>query len=131
MSSWNLVPSLPMACFAVVGFVCMVPMTGATAAGPPVLKVGERASNPVVEVKNRRRSRRLYLPIAPSVAYDYPYYYARGFYPKHVGRGYVYYGQPYAHYKKIYRRRCSYRGRRCIASTHLGSRRQRRACRCR
>ncbi len=129
MSSRNSIASSAIVFLAAVGFVCIGSMTGATAAGPPVLKVGERISNHVVEIKSRRRGRRFYLPIAPSIAYDYPYYYARGFYPKHVGRGYVYYGQPYAYYKKTYRRRCSYRGRRC--NPHRGSRRMRRACRCR
>ena len=39
----------------------------------------------------RRRGVRIALPRGPSHIYnDYPYYYARGYYPRHIG-GYVYY----------------------------------------
>lgn len=39
----------------------------------------------------RPRARRGRLPLGPSyVYYDYPYYYSRGYYPRHIG-GYVYY----------------------------------------
>ncbi len=48
------------------------------------------------------------LPIAPSYrAYDWPYYYNRGYYPTHIGPGYVYYGYPY-YYRSSHYPRCSY-----------------------
>lgn len=34
--------------------------------------------------------RRIYVPIVPYTAYDYPYYYSRGYYPRHIGPGYIY-----------------------------------------
>lgn len=57
----------------------------------------------VSNVHYRHRGVRWYLPIAPSYsAYDYPYYYARGYYPRHIGPGYIYYGYPYAYYGNPY-----------------------------
>jgi hypothetical protein len=53
----------------------------------------------VVEIKTRGRGSRLYLPIVPYIAYDYPYYYSRGYYPTHIG-GYVYY--PRYYYSRSY-----------------------------
>ena len=53
----------------------------------------------MIEIKRRGRGPRIYLPIVPSyIAYDYPYYYSRGYYPTRIGRGYVYYGYPYSYY---------------------------------
>ncbi len=131
MSSWNLFASILMACFLAVGLLDIAPTANAASAWPALLKPGESARNNVIEIKRRRRGRRLYLPIGPNyLAYDYPYYYSRGFYPKHIGRGYVYYGYPYLS-KKRYRRRCAYWRRRCLAHQRHHHRRQRRACRCR
>lgn len=145
MGRRNLFASLLMPCLLAIGFlgitsVAVAPAANAASAWPAILKPGasagsESARNSVIAIKHRRRRRgqRLYLPIAPSyLAYDYPYYYSRGFYPKHIGRGYVYYGYPYLS-RKRYRRRCAYWRRRCLARQrhHRRHRHQRRACRCR
>ncbi len=121
MSSRNHFASGLMACLLAVGFLGMAAVANATPAGPSVRKPGESARNNVIEIKHRGRGRPLYLPIVPYSAYDYPYYYRRGFYPTHIGPGYIYYGYPY-YYRMRYSGRCSYRQRRC---------RQRGGCRCR
>lgn len=137
MCSRNFFASLMMACLLAVAFLEIAPVANATPAGPSLLKHGKSATHGVIEIKHRGHRPRLYLPIAPSYrAYDYPYYYSRGFYPTHIGFGYVYYGYPYAYYRATYRDRCSYRYRKCVAklrhSRRRGSlRRQLRACRCR
>lgn len=65
-------------------------------------------SNLLQDVRHRRRAhkrltRRHYVPIAPNYsAYDYPYYFARGYYPTHIGPGYIYYGRPYSYYRSPY-----------------------------
>jgi len=42
----------------------------------------------------RPRTQKIPLPVGPAYTYyDYPYYYARGHYPTHIG-GYVYYYPP-------------------------------------
>jgi hypothetical protein len=134
MSSRNSVASLPMACLLAVGFLGTAPMATATSAGLPVLKPGENAKNSVIEIKHRGRGRPLYLPIVPYSAYDYPYYYRRGFFPTHIGPGYIYYGYPYF-YRTRYNDRCSYWYWRCVKSRHSrgrrSPRRQRGDCRCR
>lgn len=48
-------------------------------------------------LKNKRQIRgtKIRLPVGPSyIYYDYPYYYARGYYPTHIG-GYIYYPSYY------------------------------------
>jgi len=131
MSSRNLLASNLMACLLAVGSLGIAPAANAAPAGLSLLKPGENATNNVIEIKHRRRGKRgkrLYLPIVPYSAYDYPYYYSRGFFPTHIGRGYVYYGRPYSYYRAEYRGRCSGLHRRCVKSRH---RRLRGACRCR
>jgi hypothetical protein len=109
MSSRNLFASALMASLLTAGVVGLVPAVDAASAGQSALKRGKSASNHVIEIKHRgRRGPRLYLPIVPYIAYDYPYYYARGRYSKHIGPGYVYYGYPYRLRSSHYRR---YRGR--------------------
>jgi hypothetical protein len=131
----NSFASASLACLLAVGFLGIASGAGAAPVWQPGAKPGDGARSSVVDIRHRRRGRPLYLPIGPSyLAYDYPYYYSRGFYPKHIGAGYVYYGYPYAYYRKIYRSRCSYQRRRCIAHARhkrWSARRQRRACRCR
>lgn len=82
---------------------------GPVSAAPlaPIAKAD--AQSPLLhDAKHRRRAhkrltRRLYVPIAPNYsAYDYPYYYARGYYPTHIGPGYMYYGRPYRSYGSPY-----------------------------
>lgn len=102
-----------MACLLAVGFLGIAPVANAASAGLPFMKAGDSARNNVVEIGGRGgrdRNPRLYLPIVPYIAYDYPYYYSRGFYPTHVGPGYLYYGRPYSHYVRIYNARHGRRG---------------------
>lgn len=119
------------ACAFVSGVIVAGAQADAMTAGMALAKSGASVRSNVIEIKRRqRRGRPLYLPIAPNyLAYDYPYYYRRGFYPEHVGPGYIYYGYPYF-YRKRYSRRCSHRYWRCLANAR-GLRHKRRACRCR
>ncbi len=131
MGSWNLFASIPIAGLLAIGLLGIESVPNAASAWQVIPKPGESVGTNVIEIKKRGRGRPLYLPIGPNyLAYDYPYYYRRGFYPKHIGPGYVYYGVPYSYYRKRYRSRCSYRHRRCIASRR-GSRHHREVCRCR
>jgi len=107
MCSRKVFVSVLMACFLTAGLSGVAPVADAASAGKAAL--GASASNDVIEIKYRGRGKRLYLPIVPYTAYDYPYYYARGHYSKHIGPGYVYYGYPYRYYRNSYYRR--YRGR--------------------
>lgn len=143
MSRRNLFASTLTACVLAVGFPGIAPVVNAASPGQFILKSGESARTNVIKIKLRSRGPRIYLPISPSyLAYDYPYYYSRGFYPTHIGPGYVYYGYPYNYrssYYPEYSGRCSYRNRRCVANWEyhrgLGSSRRQRArsfgaCRC-
>ncbi len=107
MISPNRFASILSACLLTVG---MAPVANATSAGQSLLRPGEGTRNNVIEIKHRDRPG-IYLPIAPSyLAYDYPYYYRRGYYPTHIGGpGYVYYGFPYSYRSSSrYGGRCSY-----------------------
>lgn len=144
MSSRNLFASILMACLLAVGFLGIAPVADAASAGPSFLNPGKGLRNNVIEIKNRDRVPRAYLPIAPSYRYyDYPYYYSRGYYPTHIGPGFVYYGYPYSYYRGRYHRRyggrCSYGHRRCVAklgynrdagSARRGPHQSLGACRC-
>ncbi len=133
MSSRKLCASPLIACLVAIGFLAIAPAANAASARLSVLKAGNSATKDVIEINYRGRGKPLFLPIAPNyLAYDYPYYYRRGFYPRYIGPGYIYYGYPYF-YRKRYSSRCSYwQHRRCIASLRhkRGARRQREACRC-
>ena len=77
MSSRNLFASIVMACLLAVG------LGGVASAGQSFLKPGESARNNVIEIKHRSRGPWPNLPIAPTYrAYDWPYYYSRGHYPR-------------------------------------------------
>ena len=103
MGSRNLFVSFLMACLLAAGFDGIAPVANAASSSPAFLKPGESARNSsVIEIKRRGRGPRLYLPIVPYLAYDYPYYYRRGFYPTHIGPGYVYYGYPYYYSRGYY-----------------------------
>lgn len=144
MSSRSLFASILMACLLAVGFLGIALVANTASAGPAFLNSGKSSRNNVIEVKDRGRVPRTYVPIAPSYRYyDYPYYYSRGYYPIHIRPGFIYYGYPYAsyrsHYDRRYGGRCSYRHRRCVAnwshSRHPGSAHRRPhqrlgACRC-
>ena len=113
----KLLASILMASLLAVGFLGIAPVANAASAWQAFMKPDQSARNNVIEIKHRRRGKRgkrLYLPIVPYSAYDYPYYYRRGHFPTHVGPGYIYYGYPYF-YRKKYSDRCSFRHRRCVA----------------
>lgn len=117
-------PPLLTACLMAVGLLALSPAPVVTTSGFAAQKARDHSRSYVLESKRRgyrrrHRTQRIYLPVGPSyIYYDYPYYYARGHYPTHIG-GYVYY------YPKP-RSRCSAAYRKCV-SKHG----QRGACRCR
>ena len=119
MTSRNLFASLLVVCVLAVSIQGVAPMANAAPAALPFMKAGESARNNVIEIRGRGRSPRLYVPIVPYIAYDYPYYYSRGHYPTSIGHGYVYYGRPYSYYVRSYNARhggrCSDGSRRCLA----------------
>lgn len=142
MSGRNLFASILMACLLAVGFLGIAPVANAASTGQSSLKPDKSARNYVIKSERRGRGPRIHLPIVPYIAYDYPYYYSRGFYPTHIGPGYVYYGYPYYYKGRYYSRyggRCSNSHRRCVANWRYtrGSKSPRRrprqsfgACRC-
>lgn len=90
------------ACLLAVGFLGLAPAAHTASAGQSSLKSGESAKKKSVKKRSARKNmaglkrrgrgpQRIHLPIGPAYTYyDYPYYYSRGHYPKHIG-GYVYY----------------------------------------
>ncbi len=91
MSSWNSVATKLMACVLMVSFLVFAPATNGASAGQAGAKHRESGRNYVLEKKRRSGAIRIPLPRGPGqIYYDYPYYYARGHYPRHIG-GYVYY----------------------------------------
>jgi hypothetical protein len=96
MSDRSLLASIVIACALAVGASGIVPAASAELGRQSVAKRGKSAKNHAFIMRRRVRGVRIYLPIGPSyIYYDYPYYYSRGYYPRHIG-GYVYY-PPY-HY---------------------------------
>ena len=109
----NSFASILPACLLAATFLGYAPVANAAPAGLP-LSAGKVSEKSAIEVKDRGRVPRTYVPIAPSYRYyDYPYYYSRGYYPIHIRPGFIYYGYPYAAYRSLYVRRhsgrCSYR----------------------
>ena len=101
MSGRNLFATILMTCLLTIGFVGIAPVANAASAGQSFPNPGKSAKNNVIEIKDRGHGHgpRLYLRIGPTYgAYDYPYYYSRGYYPRHIGPGYIYYGHPYSYY---------------------------------
>ena len=98
MGSRHLFAATSMACLLAVALFGIAPMANAEAAEHS-LKPGKIAGKNIAakrRFKRRFHSVKIHLPIGPtSVYYDYPYYYCRGYYPRHIG-GYVYY--PYSYY---------------------------------
>ena len=90
MSVRNLFAPILMTFLLAVSFFSLAPVFNAASAGQSVRSLGEKAKNNVVGIKRRGRGQRKHLPIVPYIAYDYPYYYSRGFYPTHIGPGYIY-----------------------------------------
>ena len=72
----------------------------------------------MIEIKHRGGGPRIHLRIGPSYSgYDFPYYYSRGYYPTHIGPGYVYNYPIYDYrtaYSPRYGDRCSKWHRRCV-----------------
>jgi hypothetical protein len=85
-----------------IGFLCTTPSATAASTGQSVWKPDKSARAYVLKSKRRVRSAKIRLPVGPSyIYYDYPYYYARGYYPTHIG-GYIYYPS-YSYYRSYYR----------------------------
>jgi hypothetical protein len=125
MSSWNSVASHLLACVMAVDLLVVAPATNGASAEQ---SAAHRASARSYVLESRRRGRvRIALPRGASQIYnDYPYYYARGYYPRHIG-GYVYYPSLYSGRRYSARTvRCADWYRRCVA----GQGGQRGACRC-
>lgn len=126
MSSWNSVAFYLLACVVAADLLVVAPATNGASAEQ---SAAHRASARSYVLESRRRSRgvRIVLPRGPSQIYnDYPYYYARGYYPRHIG-GYVYYPSLYYGRRSSARTsRCPDWYRRCVA----GRGRQGEACRC-
>ena len=95
MSSRNLFAFILMTCLAAVGFLGLAPVANAASAGQSIMNPGESVRNNVIKIKRRHGDPRIYQPIGPGSAHDYGYYYSRGYYPRHIGPGYIYYGSPY------------------------------------
>lgn len=103
MSRRKLLASVLVACSPLVAFLCATPSATAAPAGKRGLEHHKSAKAYVLKSKRRVRSTKIHLPVGPSyIYYDYPYYYARGYYPTHIG-GYVYY--PYSLYDRSRYRR--------------------------
>jgi hypothetical protein len=118
----NSFASILLACLLAAACLGIAPIANAAPAGSSFLSAGKGPTKNAIEVKDRGRVPRTYVPIAPSYRYyDYPYYYSRGYYPIHIRPGFIYYGYPYASYRSLYYRRdggrCSYRHGRCVANS--------------
>lgn len=123
----NLFASILPVCLLAAACLGIAPVTNAAPAGSYFLTPGQGIANNAIEIKDRGRVPRTYVPIAPSYGhYDYPYYYSRGYYPIHIRPGFIYYGYPYATYRSLYLQRyggrCSNWHRRCVA--HASARRR-------
>jgi hypothetical protein len=115
----NLFASMLTACLLAAGLAGLAPAANAASAGSFVVNRGESAANNVIQIKYRRRAPRVVFPIAPSYfAHDYPYYASRGYYPTHIGPGYIY---PYPLYSRSaysprYAGRCAKWHRKCTSN---------------
>lgn len=84
-------------CLLAIAFAGVPPIADTASAGQSILKPGKKAKHYVIERKCHARGPRIRLPIGPSyIYYDYPYYYSRGYYPRHIVH-YIYY-PTYKHY---------------------------------
>ena len=129
MSSRSLFAAILMACLLAIGTGGASVTVHAASVGPSVTKHDASVTQSVTDIGYRGRKPRAYLPMAPSyLAYDYPYYYSRGYYPTHIGPGYIHHGylyaypsRPYAYQRRLYKRahhprygaRCAYKSRKC------------------
>jgi hypothetical protein len=100
MSSRPLFASILMACLLGTISLGIAPVANAELGGQSSLKSKKIAGKNATKLKRRYSGVRIHLPVGPgSVYYDYPYYYSRGYYPRHIG-GYVYY--PNYYYRSYY-----------------------------
>ena len=89
-----------MTCLLAVGLLGLAPVANAEPGRETVRKPSKSSKNIVIDIKRPYRGPRIPLPIGPGyVYYDYPYYYSRGYYPRHIG-GYIYY--PTYYYRRYY-----------------------------
>ena len=113
-----------MACFVAVGLGAFVPAADAAPLGQSISPVGSSAANDVIEIENRGHRPRILLPRGPGqIYYDYPYYYSRGYYPTHIGPGYVY-DSPYSYGEDYYPQhndRCAKWHRKCTGNWGAGN----------
>lgn len=95
-----------MACLLIAGLDGSRQPADGASAKRSATKHGYSANIYAKRFKRRGIGPRVYLPIGPSyLAYDYPYYYSRGYYPKHIGPGYIYGGVLYRDFGRSYRPR--------------------------
>lgn len=127
MNKRQIIYSVAVGGFLTLGIGWAVTPAHAISAAGAIAQDARGAGDTLVDAGRRRRriarrGSRAIFPIAPTYqAYDYPYYYSRGFYPRHIGPGYVYFGQPYNDTRRRYaalrdgcvgsRRRCAWRRR--------------------
>jgi hypothetical protein len=84
------------ACLLTVGAFGLAPAANAELGGQSSLKTKKIAGKSTGKTAARlKRRMRILLPVGPASVYtEYPYYYSRGYYPRHIG-GYVYYPAPF------------------------------------
>lgn len=114
MNSRKVLAAIMMACLLTIGLTGFAPAAKAASIGKSLL------NNPSVSMKkdvtnigyrkdNYHFAPGNYPPIAPTYRYyDFPYYYSRGYYPKHI-RGYINFLYDYRcdyYYTKYSRRSC-------------------------
>lgn len=122
----NLCASLLLALLAVVGMASFGETAHAAPAGLSLMTTGERGGNITVPAGYRGHGPRVQLHIGPSYrGFEYPYYYDRGYYSRHIGPGYVYhypiYERPaYDFAPRHGSRRCAVWHRRCAANWGYG-----------
>lgn len=104
VSSRRLLASVLVAtCSSMAIFLGIAPVATGASAAQSLAKPNKSTRSYVLKNKRRVRTTKIRLPVGPSyIYYDYPYYYARGYYPKHIG-GYIYYPD-YYYYRSHYRR---------------------------
>jgi hypothetical protein len=99
VSSRNLLVSVLVVCSPIIWFLATAPLATGASAGQSFSKPDKSARHYALKNKRRVGRTKIRLPVGPSyIYYDYPYYYARGYYPTHIG-GYVYYPYYRSHYR--------------------------------
>ena len=103
MSSRSLLASgLVATCLSMAIFLGIAPVATGASAAQSLASPNKSTRSYALKNKRRVRTTKIRLPVGPSyIYYDYPYYYARGYYPSHIG-GYIYYPD-YYYYRSHYR----------------------------